>query len=591
MTKRYRLGVGRRCAVLCLGVFCAGAALAQRGGGSDWKTAGFDAQRTSWKRTDRRLSLETIPSKFQFLWQFKVPNQARQLNSLTQPAMLDGLHSYTGMRTTLVVGASSGAAYSIDADLGRLEWKHSFAGPATASAGSLACPGGVTSSFTRSVTLEAQTAQTQAGGRGGTRGRHAEGLVGAPDQGAPNLAADGAAAGGRGGRGGGGRGAAAAFPVPPGEEGAEGGAPAGRGRGGRGGMNLGSTDAFYSVDGAGMVHLLNVMDGSDLVPPFAFLPANANVSGLILFDRVLYAATTNNCGGVANGMWAINLASPDKTVTSWKSDGGGSAGTLGPAVGTDGKIYLATADGEYSPTNYSDAVVALEPKTLALKDYFTPGKVAFDSSPVVFPYSGKDWIVAAGKEGRLYLLDSASLGGSDHHTPADSTTPLTNSTTDFSAGALATWEGDDKTRWVLAPAGGALASNASFPMTNGKVTNGAVVAFKVIAQNGKTTLQPAWVSRDMVAPATPMIINGVVFALGTGEYHTGDAKMTAAQRAQHSVPAILYALDAATGKELWNSGKTITSFVHSGGLSSGNSQVYLSTWDSVLYAFGVPMER
>ena len=217
--KQCKLGVGRSCAMFCLGVFCAGSALAQRGGGSDWKTAGFDAQRTSWKRTDRRLSLDTIPAKFQFLWQFKVPNQARQLNSLTQPVMLDGLHSYTGMRTTLVMGVSSGAAYSIDADLGRLEWKHSFTEPAKAPAGSLACPGGVTSSFTRSVTLEPQTAQTQAGGRGGTRGRHAEGLVGAPDQGAPNLAADGAAAGGRGGRGGrggGGRGATA-FPVPGGE--------------------------------------------------------------------------------------------------------------------------------------------------------------------------------------------------------------------------------------------------------------------------------------------------------------------------------------------------------------------------------------
>ena len=166
-----------------------------------------------------------------------------------------------------------------------------------------------------------------------------------------------------------------------------------------------------------MVHALNVQDGSDLAPPVKFLPPDANVSGLILIDRVLYAATANNCGGVANGMWAIDLASPDKTVTTWKSNGGGSAGTVGPAFGSDGLIYLATADGDYSAANYSDAVVALQPKTLALKDYFTPGKMAFDSSPVVFPYNGKDLVAAAGKQGRLYLLDSSSLGGPDHHTP------------------------------------------------------------------------------------------------------------------------------------------------------------------------------
>lgn len=589
MRKRCMFGFAGSWAMLCL---CAGTAFAQGrgGGGGDWRTAGSDAQRTSWKRTDRRLTLDAVPTKLQLVWQFKAPNQARQLNSLTQPVMLDGLHSYTGMRTTLVLGASSGAAYSIDADLGRLEWKHPFAAPAQNS-GSLACPGGVTSSFTRSVSLPPQTAQAQTAGRGGGRGgRHAEGAVGEPDQGAPNLAAAGAAgAAGGGGRGRGGRGGAAAPAAGPDGLGEE--APAGGGGRRGGGVALGTTDAFYSLAGDGTVHALNVQDGSDLAPPVAFLPADANVSGLMLVDRILYAATSNNCGGAPNGVWALDLASADKKVTTWKSNGGGSAGTVGPAAGADGTLYLATADGEYSSSSYSDSVVALEAKTLAMKDYFTPGKMAFESSPVVFPYDGKDWIAAAGKGGRLYLLDSASLGGPDHHTPANSTAPLSGSTTDFTAGALATWQDSDNARWVLAPVAGPLASDAGFPMKNGQVTNGAVVAFKVVAQNGKTTLQTAWVSRDMVSPAAPMIVNGIVFALGTGEYHTSDAKMTAAQRAQHSVPAILYALDAATGKEVWNSGKTITSFVHSGGLSTGNSQVYVATWDGVVYAFGIPMER
>ncbi len=212
---------------------------------------------------------------------------------------------------------------------------------------------------------------------------------------------------------------------------------------------------------------------------------------------------------------------------------------------------MATGDGDYSSTSYSDSVVALEAKTLKLKDYFTPGKTAFNASPVVFPDTGTDWIVANGSEGRLYLLDSASPGGADHHTPAFSTPKFSNSTTSFSAGSLATWVDSDGTRWVLAPAAGPLAADVKFPASNGQVTGGAIVAFKVVAQNGKPTLQPAWVSRDMASPAPPIIVNGIVFALATGEFRTNDASVTTAQRAQRSAPAVLYALDAATGKEVW----------------------------------------
>ena len=63
----------------------------------------------------------------------------------------------------------------------------------------------------------------------------------------------------------------------------------------------------------------------------------------------------------------------------------------------------------------------------------------------------------------------------------------------------------------------------------------------------------------MFSPLPPIIINDVVFALSSGAFRSGGAQMTAAQRAQRSKPAVLYALDASTGKELWNSGSTITS--------------------------------
>jgi outer membrane protein assembly factor BamB len=112
---------------------------------------------------------------------------------------------------------------------------------------------------------------------------------------------------------------------------------------------------------------------------------------------------------------------------------------------------------------------------------------------------------------------------------------------------------------------------------NGSVTGGAIVAFKVIDQGNGLTLQPAWVSRDIPSASSPIVINGVVFALTSGSPRAGSA--------------VLYALDGVTGKELWNSGTTITSFVSSGGLAGGDGQVYVPTHDNTLYAFGIPLEH
>jgi outer membrane protein assembly factor BamB len=122
------------------------------------------------------------------------------------------------------------------------------------------------------------------------------------------------------------------------------------------------------------------------------------------------------------------------------------------------------------------------------------------------------------------------------------------------------------------------------------VKNGAIVAFK-LNESGTPSLNQGWVSRDLVSPLPPAIVNGVVFALSSGEFRSADAKVTAAQRAQRSSKAVLYALDGATGKELWSSGGTIESFVHSGGLSSGGSRVYVAGHDGTQYAFGFPIEH
>ena len=305
-----------------------------------------------------------------------------------------------------------------------------------------------------------------------------------------------------------------------------------------------------------------------------------SLRALIYVDDVIYTSTSNGCGAAPNGVWAIDLASETKKPVSWKTNGGNVAGAAGPTFGTDGTIFVAVGDGATGPSTYSNSIVALEPKTLKLKDSFTQPGADFNASPVVFRHKDKDVMAVSGNDGRLYLLDGTSLKTPLYVTPKYSNAGAT--------GGLATWESDG-TRWILAPAVGAAQPGIKVA-ANGPVTNGSIVAFKLVDEGGKLTLEPAWASRDLTSPAAPLVFNGVVFALSTGEHRPANASATAAARAKSSLPAVLYALDPATGKELWSSGKTITSFAR-GGLSASAGQVYLVTFDNTLYAFGIPMEH
>jgi outer membrane protein assembly factor BamB len=323
---------------------------------------------------------------------------------------------------------------------------------------------------------------------------------------------------------------------------------------------------------------MNPQVGTDQIPPVKFLPGPANVAGSVLVDTTLYAATTGNCPGVANGVWAVDLASEAKTVTSYDAKGAAIVGSAPPALGTDGTIYIATGAGNSPAAN---SIVSLTPPALTQKDWFTVDGSPFTSNPIVFQHKGKDVIVAANKDGRLYVLDSTSPGGADHKTPLYKSSPVSTGTQ--TATGLASWQDAAETRWIAVTLGGAAQADTRFPLANGAVSKGAIAAFTLVDQNDVPTLQPQWISRDLAAPVTPVAVNGVVFALASGE---------ATARGQKGSPAVLYALDAATGKELWASGTTITaSGAHGVGPSAGDSQVYVVTVDGTLYAFGMPMER
>jgi hypothetical protein len=278
----------------------------------------------------------------------------------------------------------------------------------------------------------------------------------------------------------------------------------------------------FAISSDGMIHVMNPQVGTDQMPPVKFLNPNARVVGSALVENFLYAAATGNCGGNRNGVYAVDLASEPgavmsksaketvKTVVSWDSKGAPIAGNTAPTFGTDGTLYVATGNGS-SPV--ANAIVSLESETLNQKDWFSAA-TPFVSNPVVFQYNGKDLLVAANSDGRLYVLDSGSVGGADHKTPLGQSSPVIAGTAEQVG--LATWQDAAGTRWVMATSSGATRADTKFPMNNGTVSKGALVAFTVVDEDGSPTLSPQWVSRDLVAPTTPAVVNGVVFAyLGT----------------------------------------------------------------------------
>jgi outer membrane protein assembly factor BamB len=115
------------------------------------------------------------------------------------------------------------------------------------------------------------------------------------------------------------------------------------------------------------------------------------------------------------------------------------------------------------------------------------------------------------------------------------------------------------------------------------------MAFKVVGEGQDPKLESAWISGDFDLPDPPVIANGVLFALSTGEnaVQKGGEKT----RFTNTHGAVLRALDAATGKELFNSKDDIASWVHFSGLAVANGQVYVVDHDSNVYAFGLPPKQ
>ena len=555
-----------------------GVGLAQVGRGStQWLTAMADPQRTSWIRSDDKISVATMSEPgFELQWSAKLANAPRGLQSIGSGVTANGVTLFVPMS---IVTGSSNNVYAIDNDTGYVIWERHFDAPLPAA--STSCPGGITSAATRIVPLDASAITTTGGGNAGRAGGYRS-VIGEPGEGVPIESRAGGPP----------PSAPPAQPAPAGTAARGANPPApGVGRGSQApripgapeapGGNARPSGVTYVISSDGMLHVLGLASGKDIQRPAPLLPANAKWSAPVAVNTTLYAATSGTCSGAPDGVWAIDLDSDTKPVVSWKTNGGGIIGAV--ALTPGGTLIATIGPGPKTGDGRSNAIVALDSETLQLKDWFSPASTEFATGPTILRHGDKDVVAAATKDGRIVLLDAAALGGSDHMTPLYASKPLVTSGSGVAGDALAASDS-----WILLPVHGRPSTTVSAGPAdrninaNGAISSGAVVALKLSNSGGGVSLEPAWVSHDLAAPATPIIVNGVVFALATGRPPTAGGSGSR---------AVLHAYDGATGKRLWTSGTVMTAFASPGSFWSGLSQMYIGTHDGTVYAFGFNDER
>ena len=148
-----------------------------------------------------------------------------------------------------------------------------------------------------------------------------------------------------------------------------------------------------------------------------------------------------------------------------------------------------------------------------------------------------------------------------------------------------------------------------FPMTNGDAPSGSIMAFKVAEENGKPSLQPQWISRDLNLASPPVVAGGIVYALQTAEsavqvpkniFNADGSRKGDWTPDKGAVDRILtphatmtlFAFDAETGKQLWSSGKTMEgNTVHFTQPVVALGKLFTVDHAGHVWAFGLPQPR
>ena len=490
----------------------------------DWPTFGHDPQRTGWARSERTLNTENV-ADLELKWKTRVDNTASLLGSVTAPIVGVDVPTERGVTDVVFVAGKEGGVFAIDAGTGDLLW------------------------------------QWEPVRYGLPAGARLQGSVYCPNgvNATPTLDS--------------------------------------------------RTGILYTLAESGALFGLDMGSGKVRYGPVQFVAPFAKAWSLNLVGDTIHTTLAQGCGGALSGFYSVQVRDRHRPVIRQmllsNTITGGIWGRGGPIAGENGRVYGSTADGPFDPRvgDYSNAVVAASLEDLELVDHFVPKnhwelfRLDLDygsASPVWFGW--KDWnLLASGaKEGVLYLLDADSLGGMDHQTPLLEGIRLGNDPRSLTSygiwGGLSTWRDDEGRTWLYVPMYGEPSKEApAFPITHGPAQDGSVMAFEVVEDkaNGRPTLRPAWISQNLKMPEPVALANGVAFVLANGE-NPNQRDSVKERQTTNTEPAVLYALDARTGKELYSSGDSMGTWVHFSGIAVAEGRIYTVDYDSTVYCFGLP---
>ena len=537
----------------------------------DWTTWGYDQERTGWNRGETTLSKKNV-SRLKLLWNTQLSTAPTDivLSTLTAPLVAEDVQTAQGAMNLVFLLGADDTAFAVNADTGKVVWQKTFANPIA----------------------QVHPANWQCSNT------------------------------------------ANATPV------------------------IDKKRAIiFLITSDGKLRGLNLNDGAERMTATDMVVPFARDWSLNLIDNVVYTTNGRGCGqfpgqlpaptppqrggasaaaeagraprgpigpviwGNISAMDVSDLSHPQ--VTHFFTSGARPAGPWGRggvAKGPGGTVITQTADGPFDPGAgvWGETVLKLAPGATRVVDSFTPANWKYlnahdldfgSASPEVFTFQNRTFVATAGKEGAVYLLDANNLGGGppDHSIPVYKSPQLGNDAalgTEPGEGvwsSITSYETRDGKRFLYVPMWGPPSKNApAFKYSYGTTPNGSIMAFQVIADGDKVSLDPQWSSQNMTVPDAPVVANDVVYAIQTGEQTLQrplavpgqppagiDIDAAAKFRATPVSNLTLYAFDAETGKTLYSSKKIIADWVHFNEPVVALGKVFVVTHDAHVLAFGL----
>ncbi|HEY0264506.1 MAG TPA: PQQ-binding-like beta-propeller repeat protein [Granulicella sp.] len=518
-------------------------------------TEGYDASRTGWVKEEKILTKSNI-DKVKMLWRVQLPSIQRNFHDIHTPLVIEGLQTPNGVKEVAIVAGIDDQLFGLDAKTGELLWtkqmEHILGGLPDST--NRLCPNGQTSIPTIEKTAD---------------GKY----------------------------------------------------------------------KVWALAGDGRVWEVDPATGKDLAPPQKwYQTGNFKSYALNMTNGYLVTSTSQGCGGHINAFGFFNTR--DGSTMQFAPIGGGMWGRRGVAVDSQGAVWIGTGGARFQPQGgiqgpgtLATSIVGVKPNPQTNTVDLVGAHSAYNSnwifkrdldisvSPSIFTYQGKEMAVYTHKTCRVHLVDLAAAraaGAKVLRKTLDTSSLICNDRQLWDEngawGAITTAQDSAGKQWVFVPFWGEKSREFNPPVINtpavpgGRVwdlqlsKHGGVAAFTVDKDGDGYKLTPRWVSQDMNMGEAGLFANDILWVFASGVNNRQQGREVAWN--DHITPfgeqplpgldmgthATIYALDAQTGKTLWNSGDHIKTWNHWNTITMADGKVMLSTVDGVVYAFGIDEE-